>query len=99
MVRHQAAVVSGAGHRLDSPFATRVFNSILPSLTLTLVVTAHMMRMTRASIINLMALPYIEMARPGRVASRGAAPRCPTVAPIVNVVALNLPSHHWGGHC
>jgi peptide/nickel transport system permease protein len=36
-----------------------------------LVVTAHMMRMTRAAIINLLASPYIEMAgsrarRPGR---------------------------------
>lgn len=77
----------------DSPFATRVFNSILPSLTLTLVVTAHMMRMTRASIINLMALPYIEMARlkgasPSRTVLRHALPNA--VAPIVNVVALNL---------
>ena len=78
---------------LDSPFETRVFNSILPSLTLTLVVTAHMMRMTRASIINLMALPYIEMARlkgasPSRTVLRHALPNA--VAPIVNVVALNL---------
>ena len=77
----------------DSPFETRVFNSILPSLTLTLVVTAHMMRMTRASIINLMALPYIEMARlkgasPSRTVLRHALPNA--VAPIVNVVALNL---------
>lgn len=77
----------------DSPFATRVFNSILPSLTLTLVVTAHMMRMTRASIINLMASPYIEMARlkgasPSRTVLRHALPNA--VAPIVNVVALNL---------
>ena len=77
----------------DSPFETRVFNSILPSLTLTLVVTAHMMRMTRASIINLMASPYIEMARlkgasPSRTVLRHALPNA--VAPIVNVVALNL---------
>ena len=77
----------------DSPFETRIFNSILPSLTLTLVVTAHMMRMTRASIINLMASPYIEMARlkgasPSRTVLRHALPNA--VAPIVNVVALNL---------
>ena len=77
----------------DSPFETRVFNSILPALTLTLVVTAHMMRMTRASIINLMALPYIEMARlkgasPARTVLRHALPNA--IAPIVNVVALNL---------
>ena len=70
-----------------------MFNSILPALTLTLVVTAHMMRMTRASIINLMALPYIEMARlkgasPARTVLRHALPNA--IAPIVNVVALNL---------
>ena len=45
--------------------------TFLPALTLVLVVTAHMMRMTRAAIINLLASPYIEMARlkahrPGR---------------------------------
>ncbi len=34
--------------------------AFLPALTLTLVITAHMMRMTRAAIINLLALPYIE---------------------------------------
>ncbi len=37
--------------------------SILPALTLTLAIVAHMMRMTRAAIINLLASPYIEMAR------------------------------------
>ena len=52
-----------------------------------------MMRMTRASIIHLMALPYIEMARlkgasPSRTVLRHALPNA--VAPIVNVVALNL---------
>jgi len=36
-----------------------------PALTLTLVVTAHMMRMTRAAIINLLGSAYIEMARLG----------------------------------
>ena len=62
-------------------------------LTLTLVVTAHMMRMTRAAIINLLASPYIEMARlkgikPGRIIVRHALPNA--LAPIINVVALNL---------
>jgi peptide/nickel transport system permease protein len=65
----------------------------LPALTLTLVVTAHMMRMTRAAIINLLASPYIEMARlkgmsPIRVVLRHAVPNA--LAPIINVVALNL---------
>ena len=67
--------------------------TFLPALTLVLVVTAHMMRMTRASIINLLASPYIEMARlkgvpPWRVIVRHALPNA--WAPIINVVALNL---------
>jgi peptide/nickel transport system permease protein len=67
--------------------------AFLPALTLTLVVTAHMMRMTRAAIINLLASPYIEMARlkgmsPMRVVLRHAVPNA--LAPIINVVALNL---------
>ncbi|MEM7711602.1 MAG: ABC transporter permease [Pseudomonadota bacterium] len=67
--------------------------TFLPALTLVLVVTAHMMRMTRASIINLLANPYIEMARlkgvsPWKVVTRHALPNA--WAPILNVVALNL---------
>lgn len=70
-----------------------LYMAFLPALTLTLVVTAHMMRMTRAAIINLLASPYIEMARlkgmsPVRVVLRHAVPNA--LAPIVNVVALNL---------
>ena len=70
-----------------------LYMAFLPALTLTLVVTAHMMRMTRAAIINLRASPYIEMARlkgmsPMRVVLRHAVPNA--LAPIINVVALNL---------
>lgn len=70
-----------------------LYSAFLPALTLTLVVTAHMMRMTRAAIINLLASPYIEMARlkgmsPMRVVLRHAVPNA--LAPIINVVALNL---------
>ena len=51
------------------------------------------MRMTRAAIINLLAQPYIEMARLKgmkrlRVIVKHALPN--TLAPIINVVALNL---------
>jgi ABC-type dipeptide/oligopeptide/nickel transport system permease component len=48
--------------------------------TLSLVVIAQMMRMTRASLINLLASPYIEMARLKGIASRGSssAMPCPT---------------------
>ncbi len=78
---------------IGTPFGERVYNSVLPALTLTLVITAHMMRMTRAAIINLLARPYIEMARlkgasPSRVILHHALPNA--VAPIVNVIALNL---------
>ena len=71
----------------------RIYTSLLPALTLTMVVTAHMMRMTRAAIINLLASPYIEMARlkgisPGRVIVVHALPNA--LAPIINVIALNL---------
>ena len=74
-------------------FEDRVIASLLPALTLTLVVVAHMMRMTRAAIINLLASPYIEMARlkgtrPLRIIIRHALPNA--WAPIVNVIALNL---------
>ena len=67
--------------------------SVLPVATLSLVVIAQMMRMTRASLINLLASPYIEMARlkgvsPARIIFKHALPNA--LAPIVNVVALNL---------
>ena len=45
----------------ETPFAERVYRCTLPALTLMLVIIAHMMRMTRAAIINLLASPYIEM--------------------------------------
>ncbi|MGH6946580.1 MAG: ABC transporter permease [Kiloniellales bacterium] len=71
----------------------QVYRTLLPALTLTLVVMAHMMRMTRAAIINLLASPYIEMARlkgikRSRIIVRHALPNA--LAPIINVVALNL---------
>ncbi len=47
----------------DMSFGDLLHRTFLPALTLVLVVTAHMMRMTRAAIINLLASPYIEMAR------------------------------------
>lgn len=77
----------------DTELGERIIKCALPSLTLTLVIVAHMMRMTRAAIINLLASPYIEMARlkgmsPGRVIRRHALPNA--WAPIVNVIAFNL---------
>jgi peptide/nickel transport system permease protein len=74
-------------------FSDRLNKSMLPALTLTLVVMAQMMRMTRAAIISLLASPYIEMARlkgisPMRVIVRHALPNA--LAPIITVIALNL---------
>ncbi|MEM9972139.1 MAG: ABC transporter permease, partial [Pseudomonadota bacterium] len=77
----------------DMSFGELLHRTFLPALTLVLVVTAHMMRMTRAAIINLLASPYIEMARlkgmpPWKVIVKHALPNA--WAPIINVVALNL---------
>ncbi len=76
-----------------TPLWQRVYICLLPAMTLTLVVVAHMMRMTRASIINLLASPYIEMAKlkgmkRARVILYHALPNA--LAPIINVVVLNL---------
>ena len=77
----------------STPFLERVYLSILPALTLTLVTVAHMMRMTRASIINLLSSPYIEMARlkgmsRTKVIIKHALPNA--WAPIANIIAFNL---------
>ena len=49
----------------DTSFGERLYLVFLPALTLTLVVVAHMMRMTRAAIINLLASPYRNGAAEG----------------------------------
>ena len=82
-----------ANVRPDTPLMDRIYMCALPALTLTLVIVAHMMRMTRAAIINLLASPYIEMARlkgvsSGKVILKHALPNA--WAPIVNVIAFNL---------
>ncbi len=77
----------------DLGFWERAYRSILPALTLTLVVVAHMMRMTRAAIINLLASPYIEMAnlkgiKRSRIITHHALPNA--LSPIINVIVINL---------
>lgn len=77
----------------NTGFFELIYRTFLPALTLTLVITAHMMRMTRAAIINLLASSYIEMANLKglprlRVIVRHALPNA--WAPIINVIALNL---------
>ncbi len=65
----------------------------LPVMVLTLVVLAHMMRMTRAAILNVMQSAYIETAELKGLSGldvirKHAFPNA--IAPIVNVVMLNL---------
>ncbi len=74
-------------------FWQKIHAIILPCLTLTLVVVAHMMRQTRAAIINILASPFIEMARLKgikrmRVIVLHAFPNA--LSPVINVIALNL---------
>jgi len=74
-------------------FIDKLNRTFLPALTMVLVVVAHMMRMTRASIINLLASPYVEMARlkgvpAWKVIVKHTLPNA--WAPVINVIALNL---------
>ena len=77
----------------DMPLGQRLQFCFLPMLTLVLVTVAHMMRMTRASVLAIMASPYIEMAilngtSKWEIVLRHALPNA--LAPIINVIALNL---------
>ncbi len=76
-----------------TPFFEHIYKAILPAATMTLVIVAHMMRMTRASIINLLASPYIEMAQlkgmsKAQVILKHALPNA--WAPIATVIAFNM---------
>ena len=79
--------------RAGMPFLDRLEASALPCATLIFAVLAHMQRMTRAAILNVFDSAYIEMAElkgrsPFVIIVRHALPNA--VAPIVNVVMLNL---------
>ena len=74
-------------------FGERVYITTLPAVALTMLVAAHMLRMTRSSVLSVMSSPYIEMAflkgaKRSRVISRHALPNA--AAPIITVIALNL---------
>ncbi|MDQ2067738.1 ABC transporter permease [Xinfangfangia sp. CPCC 101601] len=78
---------------INSTLSERIYLSILPALTLTLGVLAHMVRMTKISLVSLLENEYIETARLKgnselRVLARHALPNA--WAPVANVVALNL---------
>ena len=78
----------------DSMSLLEKLNSIaIPVIVLTLVVLAHMMRMTRAAILNVMQSAYIETAELKgigmlKIIRTHAFPNA--VAPIVNVVMINM---------
>jgi peptide/nickel transport system permease protein len=74
-------------------FGERLNAIALPALVLVLTVLGHMMRMTRAAILNVMQSAYIETAElkglpPFAVIARHAFPNA--IAPVVNVVMINL---------
>jgi peptide/nickel transport system permease protein len=74
-------------------FLEHVSRAALPAITLTLIIVAQMMRMTRAAIISLLSSPYIEMAQlkgvpRWKVITHHALPNA--WAPIATVVAFNL---------
>jgi peptide/nickel transport system permease protein len=75
----------------------RVFT--LPVLSLSCVIIAQMVRMSRAAVLDALRRPYVEMAvlkgaRPARVVLLHALPNA--VGPIANAIALSL-SHLLGG--
>ncbi len=77
----------------DTSIWERIYRTALPALTLTMVTTAYMMRMTRAAIINVMASAYIEMAKlkgtpPLQIILRHALPNA--LSPVINVIAITL---------
>ncbi|NOR24970.1 MAG: ABC transporter permease subunit [Desulforhopalus sp.] len=74
-------------------FLQKIHAIFLPCLTLSMVVVGHMMRMTRAAIINVLSSPFIEMAElkgisRRRIIIKHALPNA--LSPIINVVVLNL---------
>lgn len=75
------------------PFFEKLNAIALPVIVLVLVVLGHMMRMTRAAILNVMQSAYVETAelkglRKFTIIARHALPNA--IAPVVNVVMLNL---------
>ena len=80
--------------RVDfSDFGAAMHALALPVATLMLTMLSHMIRMTRATILDVLRSAYVEMAilkgaSKSRIILRHATPNA--LAPIVNVVALNL---------
>ncbi|TJV96627.1 MAG: ABC transporter permease, partial [Mesorhizobium sp.] len=75
------------------PFLEKMKAIALPATALTLGILAHMMRMTRAAILNVMQSAYVETAElkglsAFEIIRKHAFPNA--IAPIINVITLNL---------
>ncbi len=75
------------------PMGERLYAISLPVLVLVLAVLGHMMRTTRAAILNVLESAYVETAElkglsPFTIIARHALPNA--VAPVITVVMLNL---------
>ena len=77
----------------EMSFWEKIYTVTLPCITLSMVVMAHMMRQTRAAIINVLSSPFIEMAtlkglKRFRIIVLHAFPNA--LSPVINIVAINL---------
>lgn len=78
---------------LDAPITELLPNIILPIVTLTLVMMAHILRLVRTSMIDVMISDYVQMARLKgvpymRVVFYHALPNA--MLPTINIVALTI---------
>ena len=75
------------------PFREHFMAMLLPCATLVLIVSAHMTRMTRVAILNVLGSPFIEMARLKGVSSLrvvGVHALANAISPIVMVIVVNI---------
>jgi peptide/nickel transport system permease protein len=75
------------------PIGDRLYAMTLPAATLTLVILAHIMRMTRTAIVDVMGRPFIEMTvlkglPRWRTVLEHALPNA--LSPIITVITFNL---------
>lgn len=79
--------------RADAPLLEVLANIILPVITLTLVMVAHIMRMVRTSMINVLASEFVLMGNlkglpRWQLVLRHALPNA--LLPAINLIALNI---------
>ena len=77
----------------DAPISELLPNIVLPIITLTLVMVAHILRLVRTSMIDVMISDYVNMARlkgvpAWRIVFRHALPNA--MLPTINIVALTI---------